>query len=110
MLGTVRPLTLMPFLRHNPMLTLLTTALAFHKEAPLTACFQPVGTPECSAVFGRYPSTPVAWVSPQDAVVLRAQNRIGGVPPVCHLASDGTRPLHRLYDEVLGTRPEYTDC
>jgi hypothetical protein len=91
------------------MVSLFTSALAFHKEAPSTAAFQPVDVPKCSAVFGHYPHTPVAWVTPQDAVILRAQNRIGGVPPVCHLAADGSRPLHRLYDEPMGTRPEYTE-
>ena len=91
------------------MVSLFTSALAVHREAPATAAFQPVDVPKCSAVFGQFPHTPVALVTPQDAVILRAQNRIGGVPPVCHLAADGSRPLHRIHDEPLGTRPEYTD-
>lgn len=91
------------------MVSLFTSALAFHREAPSTAAFQPVDVPKCCPIFGQYPHTPVALVTPQDALILRAQNRIGGVPPVCHLAADGTRPLHRLYDEAHGTRPEYTE-
>lgn len=91
------------------MVSLFTSALAFHKAAPPTAAFQPVDVPKCSSVFGQYPHTPVARVTPRDAVILLAQNRIGGVPPVCHLAADGTRPLHRLSDEAFGTRPEYTE-
>jgi hypothetical protein len=92
------------------MVTLFSSALAFHREAPASADFQPVDAPRCSPCSGQYPHTPVALVTAHDAVILRAQNRIGGVAPVCHLAADGSRPLHRVYDEVFGTRPEYTDC
>lgn len=91
------------------MTSFLITALSLHRDAPATAAFQPVGAPQCSAVFKQFPHTPVAFVSPQDALILRAQNRIGGVAPVCHLSADGSRPHHRLFEEQFGTRPEYTD-
>jgi hypothetical protein len=84
------------------------SACELHRPAPSTAAFQPVNRPQYSAIFGTAPHTPVARVSPQDAVILRAQNRIGGVPPVCHLDRKGQRPLCRLSEESNGTRPEYT--
>lgn len=84
------------------------SACELHRDAPATAAFQPVDRPQCSAIFGTAPHTPVARVTPQDAVILRAQNRIGGVPPVCHLDHNGQRPLSRLSEESNGTRPEYT--
>lgn len=79
----------------------------FHRQAPPSAAFQPVGAPAYSPCLGIEPQTPVALVSPQDAVVMRAMNRIGGVPPVCHLDADGRRPRSRMYEEERGTRPEY---
>jgi hypothetical protein len=81
----------------------------FHKEAPPAAAFQPVGAPRYSALLGLAPQTPVARVSPQDALVMRAMDRVGGVPPVCHLDADGRRPLHLLWQEGRGTRPDYAD-
>jgi hypothetical protein len=81
----------------------------FHKEAPPAAAFQPVGAPRYSACLGLAPQTPVACVSPQDALVMRAMDRVGGVPPVCHLGLDGRRPLHLLWQEGRGTRPDYAD-
>lgn len=81
----------------------------FHREAPSKAAFQPVGAPAYAACLGLAPQTPVARVSPQDALVMRAMDRIGGVPPVCHLGADGQRPLHMLWQEERGTRPDYAD-
>lgn len=81
----------------------------FHREAPASAAFQPVGAPRYSRFLGVNPQTPVARVSPQDALVMRAAARIGGVPPVCHLGPDGSRPLHLLWQEGRGTRPDYAD-
>ena len=81
----------------------------FHREAPPSAAFQPVGAPAYSVCLGMAPQTPVAPVSPQDALVMRAAARIGGVPPVCHLDADGRRPLHLLWQEERGTRPDYAD-
>lgn len=81
----------------------------FHREAPPSAALQPVGAPAYSVCLGMAPQTPVAPVSPQDALVMRAAARIGGVPPVCHLDADGSRPLHLLWQEERGTRPDYAD-
>jgi len=79
----------------------------FHREASPRAAFQPVGAPTYSACLGLAPQTPVARVSPQDALVMRAMDRVGGVPPVCHLGADGRRPLHLLWQEERGTRPDH---
>ena len=90
------------------MINTFISACTLHRDAPTSAAFQPVDRVQCSTVFGVAPHTPVALVSAQDALILRAQNRIGGVPPVCHLDHRGQRPISRLGDEINGTRPEYT--
>ena len=89
------------------MITTFISACTLHRDAPASAAFQPVDRPQCSTVFGIAPHTPVARVTAQDALILRAQNRFGGVPPVCHLDHKGQRPISRLGDEINGTRPEY---
>lgn len=82
------------------------SACELNRSAPVTASFQPVSAVLCSSIFNVWPHVQVAAVSPCDAEILRATNRIGGVPPVCHLYR-GKRDITRLSEEALGTRPEY---
>lgn len=86
--------------------SVFTSSCELHRSAPAAAAFQPVSTVKCWTATNIWPYVLVAQVSPQDAEILRASDRIGGVPPVCHLYR-GKRDITRLSEEALGTRPEY---